>query len=187
MNETKESFFYSIFKLIGKAVDAFEVYSQIVCVAAMAVILIINFLARQFYESIYFVEELVEFFVIFVSFVGLSYGVRKGRHIRMGAFLELMNVKTEKVFVIVISAVSACVMFFLAYVAYDYLIFSIERGHETAALRAPYWVFYLIIPLGFFMAGIQYVRTVVVNFQRKEVWISPEQQGEYEIEVSTGE
>lgn len=173
--------------LFGKILDAFEVGSQIISIGLLALILIGNFLARTFYESIYFVEELTEFFVIFVSFVGLSYGVRKGRHIRMGAFLELMSPKYEKIFIIFISFVSAMVMFYMAYVSYNYLIFSIDRGHLTPALRIPYWVFYFIMPIGFFMAGAQYIRTIFVNFTRKEVWISPEQQGEYDIEVFTGE
>ena len=183
----KTSLLRKIFSVISKAIDKFEVSSQILSIAILAFILIANFLARTFYESIYFVEELTEFFVIFVSFVGLSYGVRKGRHIRMGAFLELMSPKIEKVFIIFISLVSSAVMFYMAYVSYKYFIFSIDRGHLTPALRVPYWVFYLIMPVGFFMAGAQYLRTVFVNFTREEVWISPEQQGEYETEVFTGE
>jgi TRAP-type C4-dicarboxylate transport system permease small subunit len=53
-------------------------------------------------------------------------------------------------------------------------------GHTTPALRLPYWIFYVIVPIGFFMAGIQYIRTIIKNFTEKKTWMSPEQQSEYD-------
>ena len=53
-------------------------------------------------------------------------------------------------------------------------------GQTTSALRVPYWSFLIIVPIGFAAAGIQYVRTVIKNVMEKEVWLSAEQQSEYE-------
>ena len=36
------------------------------------------------------------------------------------------------------------------------------------------------VAIGFGMAGIQYIRTIIKNFVEKEPWLSPEQQSEYE-------
>lgn len=170
------------FRLLGKVVNAFEVWSLIICVGALAALLIANFIARNFFTSIYFAEEISEFLVIFTTFVGVSYGVRRARHIRMGAFLDLMPSKMEKVFIIIISLISAATMFFMAKASYDYLMYSLRKAHETPALKLPYWYFYVVIPLGFFMAGIQYLRTIAKNLSVKETWMSPEQQSEYEDE-----
>jgi TRAP-type C4-dicarboxylate transport system permease small subunit len=71
----------------------------------------------------------------------------------------------------------------MAFTAYEYVINAMSRGHETGALRLPYWIFYAIIPVGFFMAGIQYVRTIIKNLTEKDTWMSPEQQSEYEDEI----
>jgi len=175
-------FFHKTSHIIGVVVNSFEVCSLIFCVGALTVLLIANFIAREFFTSIYFAEEISEFLVIFTTFVGVSYGVRRARHIRMGAFLDMMPAKMEKVFIIIISAVSAAVMFFMADASYDYLMYSLRKAHETPALKLPYWIFYVIIPLGFFMAGIQYIRTIIKNLTVKETWMSPEQQSEYEEE-----
>jgi C4-dicarboxylate transporter, DctQ subunit len=154
----------------------------IVGVGSLAVLLILNFLARNFYKSIYFAEEIAEFLVIFVSFVGVSYGVRRARHIRMGAFLDMMPPKMEKVFIIIISVVSAVVLFYLSYLSYEYVFHSMNKGHETPALRLPYWIFYVVVPIGFFMAAVQYVRTIIKNIVEPDVWMSPDQQSEYDDE-----
>ena len=168
---------------IGILINAFEVGSLIICVGALSLLLITNFIAREFFKSIYFAEEISEFLVIFMTFVGLSYGVRRARHIRMGAFLDMMPASIEKVFIVIISTVSLVVMFFMAYVSYEYLMHSLYRAHETPALKLPYWIFYVIVPTGFFMAGVQYIRTIIKNLTEKETWMSPEQQSEYETEA----
>lgn len=165
----------------GKIVDTFETYSLIGCMGALTALLIVNFLARQFFTSIYFAEEISEFLVIFTTFVGVSYGVRKARHIRMAAFLDMMPPLVEKAFTIMISAVSAFTMFFMANSSWNYLLNSYQKAHVTPALELPYWIFYIIIPIGFFMAGIQYIRTIIKNLVEKETWLSPDQQSEYEI------
>ncbi len=173
---------------IGIAINWFEVGSLVFCISALAILLIVNFIARELFTSIYFAEEISEFLVIFTTFVGLSYGVRRGRHIRMGAFLEAMNPKVEKVFIVIISLVSAAVMFYMMRASYEYLMHSMQRAHETPALRLPSWVFYAITPVGFGLAGVQFLRTILKNLTEKETWISPEQQSEYEEEeIFSGE
>jgi C4-dicarboxylate transporter DctQ subunit len=167
---------------VGAVINAFEVTSLCVGVGALAALLIANVIAREFFKSIYFVEEVSEFLVIFTTFVGVSYAVRKARHIRMGAFFDMMGPRLEKVFIFVISSISALVMFLMSSYSLAYLLESKQLNQTTEALRLPYWIFLIIIPIGFFMAGVQYLRTIVRNIVRKEVWMSPEQQSEYEEE-----
>lgn len=169
-------------KIVGTLINAFEVWSLMFCMFALTALLIVNVIAREFFVSIYFAEEISEFLLIFVTFVGVSYGVRKARHIRMGAFFDLMNPRLEKVFMIVIATVSAAVMFIMASIALEYVLVAKSRGHETGALRLPYWYFYAIIPVGFFLAGVQYVRTILKNLSEPDTWMSPEQKSEYDEE-----
>ncbi|MGA9261899.1 MAG: TRAP transporter small permease, partial [Desulfobacterales bacterium] len=136
--------------------------------------------------SIYFAEEVSMFLVMLTTFTGVSYGVRKARHIRMGAFLDAMPPQMEKVFIIVISIVSAFVMAIMTWFSYKYLINAMDMGHMTPALRVPKWIFYVIIPIGFGLACIQYIRTIIKNLIEKDPWQSPEQQSEYEVEEIGG-
>jgi C4-dicarboxylate transporter DctQ subunit len=169
-------------RIVGGVVNTFEVVTLCFGVAALAGLLIANVVAREFFKSIYFVEEVSEFLVILTTFVGVSYAVRKARHIRMGAFFDLMGPRLEKIFIFVISTVSAVVMFLMARYSLAYLTESKSLAQSTEALRLPYWTFLIIVPIGFFLAGVQYVRTIIRNIVRKDVWMSPEQQSEYEEE-----
>ncbi|MGM0397315.1 MAG: TRAP transporter small permease [Bacillota bacterium] len=171
-----------IYEKFEDLVEHFEVFMLSISVFAMASLVIINVIARTFYRSIYFAEELTELFTILITFVGVSYAVRKARHIRMGAFFDAVPHKFQKVMILIISGVSAVVMFLLASYSYSYMDQARIMNHVTPALRMPYWLFLIIVPIGFFFAGIQYVRTIVKNIVEYDVWLSPEQQGEYEAE-----
>lgn len=99
-----------------------------------------------------------------------------------GAILELLPAKIEKIIVIIVSFISALVMFVLAYYSFRYMNELRIRETTTPALGAPYWYFIIIAPIMLFTSGIQFLRTVLKNFQEKDVWLSPEQQSEFEDE-----
>jgi TRAP-type C4-dicarboxylate transport system permease small subunit len=186
-NDSKKlTSFQKINKYIGAVVNGVEVSILVFCVASLGILLIANVFARTFFQSIYFAEEVSMFLVLLTTFTGVSYGVRKARHIRMGAFLDAMPPKMEKTFIIIISIVSAIVMGIMTWASYEYLANAMSKGHMTPALRVPKWTFYVIIPIGFGLACIQYIRTIIKNFTEKEPWQSPDQQSEYEDEEMGG-
>ncbi len=169
-------------KVLSKAVDRFEVTILVISTAALAILLIINVIMRNVYRSIHFAEELSRLFIMLITFVGTSYAARRARHIRMGAVLELLPQKIEKILVLIISLISAIVFFILAKIALEYVIVLYQRQTVTSSLRAPYWTFVLIAPIGLFMAGFQYIRTFIKNLKEEDIWLSPEQKDEFEEE-----
>ena len=191
MNEEHEeqkvsTVFQRLNRYVGRMVNAVEVSILVFCVASLAILLITNVFARTFFQSIYFAEEVSKFLVMLTTFTGVSYAVRKARHIRMGAFLDAMPPKMEKVFIVIISLVSAVVMAIMTWFSFKYLMNAMDMGHMTPALRVPKWTFYVIIPIGFGLACIQYIRTIIKNFTEAEPWQSPDQQSEYEDEEIGG-
>ncbi len=173
-------------RIIGKVVNAVEVSILVTCVGSLGILLITNVIARTFFQSIYYAEEISKFLVMLITFTGVSYGVRKARHIRMGAFLDSMPPKIEKIFIIIISLVSAVVMAIMTWASWKYLSNAMTMNHMTPALRLPTWTFFVIIPIGFGLACIQYIRTILKNIIEKEPWQSPDQQSEYEDEEVGG-
>lgn len=168
---------------LGRMIDGFEVMCLSIGVGMLTILLIANVFFRTFFQSIYFIEEVGTFLIIFITFIGISYAARKARHIRMGALLDLMPPKLEKAFIFVITAVSALVLMLMSYHALIYVIRVKNFGQTSPALRIPSWTVLVIVPLGFLSAGIQYARTFMKNLKEKDVWQSPEQKSEYEEEL----
>lgn len=171
---------------LSAGLEWFEVSVLSVGVFLLAALLIANVIARNFFRSIYWAEEVSGILVLIITFVGVSYAVRKARHIRMGAIFDALPPKAQKVMIIIISAYGAAVMLFMARIAYQYMSTARLTQQVTPALRIPFWMTLIVIVLGFFSAGLQYIRTIVKNVVEKEVWLSPEQQSEYEPEGTEG-
>ncbi len=172
-------------KKVGDVINFLEVFLLSAGTAALTALLIANVIARHFFRSLYFAEEVSEMLIIVITFMGVSYAVRKARHIRMGAIFDAIgnkSTKVQKVMIIIIAAYSGFIMFAMARYSLMVLMGSMLTQQTTTALNLPYWLMYIFVVAGFFLAGVQYIRTIYTNLKEEEVWLSPEQQGEYEDE-----
>ncbi|MGA7876186.1 MAG: TRAP transporter small permease [Desulfoferrobacter sp.] len=149
----------------------------------LALLLIGNVLSRVIFNySWQFIEEIAQTIVIFVTFLGLGYCVRKARHIRMTAIYDMLGERTRKVFIIIISAGTGATMLMLAYWSASYAWNTYQRASVTPSLRIPLYFIYFWVPFGFFMAAIEYILTIFKNLKEKDVYLSIEQLDGYEDE-----
>jgi TRAP-type C4-dicarboxylate transport system permease small subunit len=166
---------------IDNGIARFEAFVLAVGILLMAANSMGNVLGRfVFGQSLYFSEELNQFLIVLVTFVGLGYAARKGRHIRMSAIYDQLGDRGRKIMMIIIAGVTACVMLSLAWFSYEYVARVALLGKVTPSLQLPLYLTYLWVPLGFLITGIQYVLTVVQNLKSPDVWISYEQIDSYE-------
>lgn len=154
-------------------------------IIAIAALTIVNVFARAIFNfSLASTEELSQFLIILVTFVGLSYAASKGRHIRMTALYDQMGQRTRKVIMMFIAASTSCLAFFLAYHAIQYVLIVRTLGSVSPVLQVPLYLVYMITPAGLILAGIQYSLTVVQNFRQQEVFMSYDTKDEYEEPVA---
>jgi TRAP-type C4-dicarboxylate transport system permease small subunit len=73
-----------------------------------------------------------------------------------------------------IAAVTAMLMFFLAYLAFNYVLELKEINRLSPALQIPVYLIYSIIPLGLAMAGIQYLISLIMNLTHSDIYLSYE-------------
>ena len=131
-------------------------------------------------------EECTQFLLVIVTFMGISYAARKGRHIRMTAFFEFMPKKVQKVLTMIICLVTAAILFYLAKHAIVYVHNVYGVGRVTPSLRMPFWITVMWVPIGLILAGIQYLRAFYKNLVEKDVWVSAEVSSEYSDEFIGG-
>ena len=134
-------------------------------------------------ESLAFTEELAQFLMIGVTFVGLSYAAGRGRHIRMTALYDQFSVRWRKVLIVVSSGLTAVLMLVLAWYSLTYLDTLRFLGSVSPVLRLPLHVVYLVVPLGLLLTAAQYALAVVRNLTAREVYLSFDVRDEYEQPV----
>ncbi len=156
-------------KLIGK----FEKLMLGLGIIAMAINTIAAVVSRFiFNDAIIFTDELNMIFIVIVTFAGLSYAARQGRHIRMSAIYDLLNSNLRKIFMIIISAVTGIFMFLLSYYSILYIISVYNSGRILPALGIDVYIIYLWVPIGFIITGLQYFSTILKNIRYEDVYLS---------------
>lgn len=168
------------------AVARFEAVALALGVAAMAAISVANVVGRFVLgQSIFFTEELNQFLVVMITFLGIGYAARNGRHIRMTALYDTLPDRPRKALMVLICLVTAGFMLVLAWLAYGYVAGLAELGRIAPALGVPIWWGLVWMPLGFAITGLQYVLTAVVNLTRPEVYVSTDVVDTYDDDEPT--
>lgn len=159
--------------VLDDLISRFEAVVLAFGVLVMAAVSVANVIGRfAFGESLFFAEELNRFLIVLITFVGIGYAARKGRHIRMSAIYDSLPDLWRKALMVVIALTTAAAMFVLAYYAYVYVDKVAATGRIAPSLRVPIYLTLLWVPVGFVITGIQYTLTAVVNLVRPDVYLS---------------
>ena len=142
-------------------------------VLLMAVNTIANVIARfVFGDSIFFSGEINRILIIMITFAGIGYAARHGRHIRMSAIYDALPVGGRRVLMIIIALFTSLVMFFLFYYSVVYILDQRASGRVLPALGFEIWWIYVWAPFGFLITGIQYLLTAIKNMTSRDVYLS---------------
>ncbi len=158
--------------MIDAAIARIEAVLLAAGVLLMAANTMANVVGRLIGRTIYFSEELNQALIILITFAGISYAARHGRHIRMSAFFDAMPFRPRKALMVLIAAVTAAMMFLLTWYSLVYVMEQAGRGRVLPALNIPQWWIIVWAPLGFFLTGLQYALTAIKNLIDKDIWLS---------------
>lgn len=174
MNDgTKQNLFFKLLDTLDTILSKFEGVMLALGVIAMAITTIAAVISRfVFNDALTVTDELNMIFIIVVTFAGLSYAARNGRHIRMSAIYDAMPTKIRKFTMICISLITAIFMFILAKYSFGYIVEVYESGRILPALGIPVFYVYLWVPIGFTVTGLQYFFTVIKNMSEPDVYLS---------------
>ncbi|MCE8018831.1 TRAP transporter small permease [Halomonas sp. MCCC 1A11036] len=142
-------------------------------VILMAVNTVANVISRfAFGESLHFSEEINRILIVMITFAGLGYAARHGRHIRMSAIYDALPTGGRRWLMIAICLFTSLVMFVLCYFSIGYIQTLYGRGRVLPSLSIPVWTVYLWVPVGFTITGIQYLLTAFKNLTSRDVYLS---------------
>lgn len=156
-------------------------------VMAMAVVSIANVAGRNLFgHSLAFADEVNQALLVLITFIGIGYGVRRARHIRMSALYDQLTGKVRKTLMVFIALATAALLFALAWFAAQYAWHIYHLGSVTPALRMPLYVVYLWVPVGLTLGAIQYLLAVWRNLTSEETWLSFTERDEYKSVGESG-
>lgn len=113
-------------------------------------------------------EELCQFALVWVTFLGISHAAAEGRHIRMSALYEALPHSPRRRARIAICLLTAGLLGALCWWAITYVGTVRALGTVSAVLQVPLWLVYLAAPTGLGLAGLQYLLAAWRNWRSSD-------------------
>ncbi|MGM0774434.1 MAG: TRAP transporter small permease [Pseudomonadota bacterium] len=158
---------------IDEAIAKTEAVILAMGVILMAINTCVNVIMRfGLGKGLFFSGEVNRVLIVLITFAGIGYAARHGRHIRMSAIYDMLPVLGRKILMVIIGFFTAAAMFFLCYFSAGYIDTLIDRGRILPALSMPIWIMYIWVPIGFAVTGIQYLLTAIKNLTSEDVYLS---------------
>lgn len=158
---------------INKAMESIEKYIIIFSILTMMVNSTANAIGRYaFGRSLFFAEELNQFLIVGITFVGFAYAVRRGRNIRMTALYDALGERAQKALLTFISLSTGLLLAYLAYKSFFYVLDIKGVNRLSPALQMPVYLVYSVIPLGLGMASLQFLIAFVMNVTHEGTYLS---------------
>ncbi len=142
-------------------------------VLLMAINTIANVIGRfVFGQSLDFAEEVNRILIVMITFAGIGYAARHGRHIRMSAIFDALPKTGRRILMVIMAFITGAVMFLLCYWSIGYIESNFRSGRVLPTLGYPIWFIYIWVPIGLAVTGIQYWLTAIKNITSDVVYLS---------------
>lgn len=170
---------------ILRGIDNFIALIERIALAAgvlgMAIVSIANVIMRNIFgASLVFANELNQAFIVLVTFAGIGYAARLGRHIRMTALFDAFGRLGRKLVMIAIALLTAALLITLAWYSFQYVQHVERMNSVTPALQIPLYLIYSVVPAGLLLGAIQYLLAAIRNVMEHDVYVSFRHTDEYE-------
>lgn len=156
-------------KKIDRVLGAVEKWLFVILMSLMTIVVTLQVIFRYvIHSSLPWSEELSRYCMVFVTFIGVSAGLRAGTHTCVDFLAQILPPKA-KFWLIATGHILtfACTIAF-AVAGIQMTVQMQPYGQMTAGLRIPTWVPYSIIPIGFAGGALRSIENLVDHFANRQ-------------------
>ncbi|WP_051688161.1 TRAP transporter small permease [Desulfofalx alkaliphila] len=152
--------------LLKKLDDHLEEY-LLIGLLSTAVVLIATqvFMRYVMSSSLSWTEEMARFLFIWLVYIGISYGIKMKRHIKIDAALILLPEKGKKIVWIIADLLFIVFCYFVIKQGMMLVIDLYNYGQTSPALGIPMAYVYLAAPLGLSLAVIRLIQSIIQSIR----------------------
>jgi len=123
------------------------------------------FMRHVMSSSLSWSEELARFCFIWLVYIGISYGVKKQRHIKVDVLLLILKDKQKLIINIVANILFLTFAIFAVIYGYRISQQLLGFGQTSAGLKVPMGLVYMATPIGMGLTSIRIVQQLIKQFK----------------------
>lgn len=146
-----------------------EKFELTVCSILMIIMTVVIFaqvvMRYVFGSSLVWSEELARYVFIWLIYLGISYGARMMKHIKIEAALGLFPKKSRPYMTILGDALFLAFSVIIAYLAYGVVMQQVKLGQNSPAMQIPMWFMYSAPIIGFAFTAVRQIQVIVLRIK----------------------
>lgn len=129
--------------------------------SVMVTVIFVQVIARMLDNSLSWSEELGRYCFIWLVYLGISYGVKKQRHISVDVLLVILKGRARIILNLLANIIF--LVFSLVVVRYgsDIALQLLSFGQKSPALHIPMGLVYMASPIGMGLAAIRLIQNII--------------------------
>ncbi len=127
----------------------------------MVTVIFVQVIARLLDSSLSWSEELARYCFIWLVYLGISYGVKKNRHIKVDVILLLLKERGKIILNIIATLLFMVFALFVIRYGYDIATKLLSFGQTSPALGIPMGLVYMATPIGMGLTLIRLIQNLV--------------------------
>ena len=153
-------------KLLKLLDDYLELYLCIFLMSAMTIILFVQVVMRYVLQSsLSWSEELARYLFVWLIYLGISYGAKIMKHIKIDAAIGLFPRALRPYVAIIGDLIFLGFAVYVCYLSYGLVQKQIMIGQVSPAMSMPMWILYAAPLVGFALVAFREVQTLVYRFK----------------------
>lgn len=118
-----------------------------------------------FGNSLSWSEELARYMFIWLVYIGISYGAKTMKHLKIEAFLKIFPPKARPIVEIVGDVLFLLFALFIVYTSFKLTQAQITIGQKSPALKIPMAAVYAAPMVGFILTFIRQIQTITYRIK----------------------
>ncbi|MFC1556802.1 TRAP transporter small permease [candidate division KSB1 bacterium] len=142
---------------IDRELSSFESFMLVLLLFLLVGLAFLQVVLRNFFNTGFiWLDPLLRHMVIWLLFLGAAQATRHKKHLNIDALTKILKKPHKRIAALVINAFSLCIVIFLAYGAWNYLLIEFETG-TARIIGIERGFFITIIPLGMVLIGYRFL------------------------------
>lgn len=117
-------------------------------------------------------DELPRFMVVWITFIGMSYCVRKGEHVVIDVLFNKLKGKIQKYFYIIILLICFLFFVYMTYIGYKTTMKIFLANQKSVTLGISLGYVYLAVPVGCFLTTINFFHILIKNIVSPKIYLN---------------
>lgn len=131
----------------------------------MVSVIFLQVVMRVSGNSLSWSEELARYSFIWLVYIGISYGVKKQRHIKVDVMLLLLKGKGKLALSIIANLLFLLFSLYVVVKGYGIASQLLSFGQQSPALHLPMGLVYMATPIGFGLTSIRLIQNLTTQFK----------------------